>query len=103
MSRSWTFRGPRHCAHWSLGRAFEWTRTQSREARVTRLAIGLIAMMLTVATASAQRHEVTTRNNITYAERDGTTLAGDLYRPQGIEKPPVVVAVHGEAGRPAAA
>jgi acetyl esterase/lipase len=38
---------------------------------------------------------VTTRNDIVFADHDGTKLLGDLYLPQGIEKPPVLVAVHG--------
>ena len=53
----------------------------------------VLAVMASVADARA--YEVVTRTNVAYAERNGTTLAGDLYLPQGLEKAPVVVAVHG--------
>jgi acetyl esterase/lipase len=58
-------------------------------------AVAIVGLIALGDGASAQALEVVTRQNIPYAERDGTTLAGDLYRPQGIEKPPVLVAVHG--------
>jgi acetyl esterase/lipase len=35
------------------------------------------------------------RANLTYATRDGTALAGDLYLPKGPSPFPVIVAVHG--------
>jgi acetyl esterase/lipase len=63
---------------------------------MNRLAGAVLAVAVVWAGgASAQALEVVTRQNVAYAERNGTTLAGDLYRPQGIEKPPVLVAVHG--------
>jgi acetyl esterase/lipase len=45
--------------------------------------------------AQAQTYEVTTRNDIVFAEHDGTKLLGDLYSPKGLDKGPVLVAVHG--------
>jgi acetyl esterase/lipase len=45
--------------------------------------------------ASAQAYEVITRPNIPYAERDGSQLIADFYGPQGLDKAPVLVAVHG--------
>jgi acetyl esterase/lipase len=45
--------------------------------------------------AQAQPYEVTTRNDIVFAEHDGTKLLGDLYSPKGRDKAPVLVAVHG--------
>jgi acetyl esterase/lipase len=39
--------------------------------------------------------EVETRTDIVFAEHDGMTLLGDLYRPKGRAKPPVLVALHG--------
>jgi acetyl esterase/lipase len=45
--------------------------------------------------AQAATYEVTTRNDIEFAEHDGTKLLGDLYLPKGLAKAPVLVAVHG--------
>jgi acetyl esterase/lipase len=45
--------------------------------------------------AKAAEYEVITRSNIEYVQHDGTALAGDLYLPKGLEKAPVLVAVHG--------
>ncbi|HEY2540205.1 MAG TPA: alpha/beta hydrolase [Stellaceae bacterium] len=38
---------------------------------------------------------VETRTDIVFAEHDGMTLLGDLYRPKGRAKAPVLVALHG--------
>lgn len=43
----------------------------------------------------AKEHEVTAELDIAFAEHDGMTLLGDLYRPKGLAKPPVLVGVHG--------
>lgn len=43
----------------------------------------------------AKAHEVTAELDIAFAEHDGMTLLGDLYRPKGLAKPPVLVGVHG--------
>lgn len=45
--------------------------------------------------AAARDFEVVTRPNIAFAQRDGASLAGDLYLPKGLDKAPVIVAVHG--------
>jgi acetyl esterase/lipase len=45
--------------------------------------------------AQAATYEVTTRNDIEFVEHDGTKLLGDLYLPKGLDKAPVLVAVHG--------
>jgi acetyl esterase/lipase len=45
--------------------------------------------------AQAQSYGVTTRSGIPFVEHDGVKLAGDLYLPKGIDKPPVIVAAHG--------
>jgi acetyl esterase/lipase len=57
--------------------------------------VALALAMLAPGSVSAQAYDVVTRTNIAYAERNGTTLAGDLYLPQGRDKAPVLVAVHG--------
>src|SRR5947209_6851020 len=51
------------------------------------------AMMMTA--ASAREYEVVVRNDIVFAEHDGTKLLGDLYAPKGLDKAPVLVGVHG--------
>src|SRR5580765_196124 len=56
------------------------------------LAAGLL---ISGAAAQAATYEVTTRNDIEFAEHDGTKLLGDLYLPKGLDKAPVLVAVHG--------
>ena len=53
--------------------------------------------------AAARDFEVVTRPNIAFAQRDGASLAGDLYLPKGLDKAPVIVAVHGggwQGGQP---
>src|SRR6476661_7753281 len=55
-----------------------------------------LAATLTMTTgANAREYEVATRNDIVFAEHDGTKLLGDLYLPKGLEKAPVLIGVHG--------
>jgi acetyl esterase/lipase len=77
--------------------------------RVSRImhAVGalLVAAPLLAAAqvAFAQTYGVTTRPNIEYVVHDGVKLTGDLYLPKGLDKAPVLVAVHGggwQAGSP---
>src|SRR5246500_1257997 len=58
---------------------------------ITMLAM---ALLMTGARAKAD-YEVLTRNDIFFAEHDGVRLLGDFYAPKGVEKAPVLVAVHG--------
>jgi acetyl esterase/lipase len=58
---------------------------------ITVLATGLL---MPGGTAKAD-FEVMTRNDIVFAEHDGVKLLGDLYAPKGVDKAPVLVAVHG--------
>jgi acetyl esterase/lipase len=55
----------------------------------------MLASIGMAAEAQAQTYGVTTRANIQYAEHDGVKLAGDLYSPRGLDKAPLVIAVHG--------
>ena len=56
----------------------------------------LALTLLLPATATwAKDYEVVTRPNLEFVQRDGTSLAGDLYLPKGLDKAPVVVAAHG--------
>jgi acetyl esterase/lipase len=43
----------------------------------------------------AEKHEVAIKSDIVFAEHDGVELLGDLYRPKGLHKAPVLVAAHG--------
>ncbi len=54
-----------------------------------------LALMLAAAGASAKDYEVVTRPNLEFVQHDGANLAGDLYLPKGLDKAPVVIAVHG--------
>jgi acetyl esterase/lipase len=47
------------------------------------------------ATAWAKDYEVVTRPNLEFVQHDGADLAGDLYLPKGLDKAPVLIAVHG--------
>jgi acetyl esterase/lipase len=58
---------------------------------ITVLATGLL---MSGGTARAD-FEVMTRNDIVFAEHDGVKLLADLYAPKGVDKAPVLVAVHG--------
>ncbi len=71
---------------------------------------GLFALAWTVGTltgqaqAQAQTYAVTARAGVQYAEHDGVKLAGDLYLPKGLDKAPLLIAVHGggwQVGNPA--
>jgi acetyl esterase/lipase len=42
-----------------------------------------------------QTFDVSMRTDIAFAEHDGIKLVGDLYSPKGVEKAPVLVAMHG--------
>src|SRR5262245_18650875 len=55
----------------------------------------LVAFTAMIVSATAREYEVVVRNDIEYAAREDGRLAGDLYLPKGLEKAPVLVAVHG--------
>jgi acetyl esterase/lipase len=58
-------------------------------------ALALAAIIALTSLASAREFEVVVRNDIVFAEHDGVKLLGDLYAPKGLERAPVLVAVHG--------
>src|SRR5438128_1177672 len=66
-----------------------------RDAVKSVLALCLMGLLLMPDTTEAAEYEVTTRTNIEYVQHDGVALPGDLYLPKGLEKAPVLVAVHG--------
>ena len=66
-----------------------------------------LASVVTSASAQAQTppstYAVSTQSKVEYAQHDGVTLTGDLYLPKGLDKAPLVIAVHGggwQAGGP---
>ena len=61
------------------------------------LAAAVAAGLLVPGVGGAGREPTrsTTRNDIVFAEHDGAKLLGDLYSPKGLDKAPVLVAVHG--------
>jgi len=55
-----------------------------------------ISMSLILPTTAAHaQYDVNIRNDIVFAEHDGVKLLGDLYSPKGLDKAPILVAVHG--------
>jgi acetyl esterase/lipase len=52
-------------------------------------------LLLMPDTTEAANHEVITRPNIQFVQHDGIALAGDLYLPKGLDKAPILIAVHG--------
>src|SRR4029078_178713 len=59
------------------------------------LGAAVAAGVLATGAAQAATYEVTTRTDIVFAEHDGVKLLADLYLPKGLDKAPVLVAVHG--------
>src|SRR5262249_29019515 len=60
-------------------------------------------LLLAPQVAPAQTYAVTTKPNVEYVVHDGVKLTGDFYLPKGLDKAPVIVAVHGggwQAGSP---
>jgi acetyl esterase/lipase len=58
-------------------------------------AVVAAGLLIPAAAAQAATYEVATQNDIVFAEHDGTKLLGDFYKPKGLDKAPVLVAVHG--------
>lgn len=70
----------------------------------TVLGLMMPALLLLAGAVQAQTtYAVNSRSNIQYVEHDGVKLTGDLYVPRGLDKAPVLIAVHGggwQAGNP---
>jgi acetyl esterase/lipase len=63
-----------------------------------RAGLAMVAVALTVMAAqgaATQGYGVVTRSNVPYVEHDGIKLTGDFYAPKGLDKAPVIIAVHG--------
>jgi acetyl esterase/lipase len=54
-----------------------------------------LAGMGAVRGACARDYDVVIRSNLEFVQHDGASLTGDLYLPKGLDKAPVIVAVHG--------
>lgn len=66
--------------------------------RVACTALASLALAMAIAAfdrAAAQTYAVTTTPNLEYVQHDGVKLDGDLYRPKGLDKAPLIIAVHG--------
>ncbi len=62
------------------------------------LATAVVALALMFGAAhgaAAQGYGVVTKPNLQYVEHDGVKLTGDFYAPKGLDKAPVLIAVHG--------
>src|SRR5437868_1912574 len=62
--------------------------------RNTITALSMISLML-CGGAGVRAADVELRQDIQFAEHDGTKLLGDFYLPKGVSKAPVLIAVHG--------
>jgi acetyl esterase/lipase len=66
-------------------------------------ALVVAVLLITTQVALAQTYAVTTKPNVEYVVHEGVKLTGDFYLPKGLDKAPVIVAVHGggwQAGSP---
>jgi acetyl esterase/lipase len=68
-------------------------------ARLLLTALPALAAVLVASHAQAADYAVTVRSRLTYAMHDGARLVGDLYRPKGLTKAPVLIAIHGGGWR----
>jgi acetyl esterase/lipase len=60
------------------------------------LVVAMIALGVnTQALAQGQTYGVTVQADVGYVEHDGVKLSGDLYLPKGLDKAPLLIAVHG--------
>jgi acetyl esterase/lipase len=57
--------------------------------------LAMAAGLLATGVAHGAEYGVATKTDIVFAEHDGVKLLGDLYLPKGLDKAPVLVAVHG--------
>jgi acetyl esterase/lipase len=60
------------------------------------LVVAMIALGVNTQTlAQGQTYGVTVQADVGYVEHDGVKLSGDLYLPKGLDKAPLLIAVHG--------
>jgi acetyl esterase/lipase len=59
------------------------------------MAAGAAALAVMPQSAWSQSFEVVARPNIEFAQHGGAKLSGDLYLPKGLDKAPLLIAVHG--------
>ncbi len=68
-------------------------------AQTRRTLLWLLTLSIITAQPQSADTAVEIRKDIPFAEVDGKTLQLDLYRPQKVERPPLIVWVHGGAWR----
>ena len=74
-----------------------------RFAHAAGTLVAAAPLLVAAQIAMAQTYAVDTRPNIEYVVHEGVKLTGDFYLPKGLDKAPVIVAVHGggwQAGSP---
>ena len=64
------------------------------KALLTAFALASVAAAAQAQTPPST-YAVSTQAKIEYAQHDGVALADDLYLPKGLDKAPLVIAVHG--------
>jgi acetyl esterase/lipase len=57
--------------------------------------LAMAAGIIATGAAHGAEYPVITKSDIAFAEHDGVKLLGDLYQPKGLDKAPVLIAVHG--------
>ena len=62
---------------------------------IAQCILAISMSLILPATAAHAQYDVNIRNDIVFAEHDGVKLLGDLYSPKGLDKAPILVAVHG--------
>jgi hypothetical protein len=75
--------------------------TRASESRLNRIGqmIALLCLWCGASVAAAAAPQIRSLIDIPYARVDGKTLLLDLHLPAGVERPPLVVYLHGGAWR----
>jgi acetyl esterase/lipase len=79
------------------------TNVVSRLAYAAWALVVAVPLLVAAQIALAETYAVTTKPNVEYVVHEGIKLTGDFYLPKGLDKAPVIVAVHGggwQAGSP---
>ncbi len=79
------------------------TNVVSRLAYAAWALVVAVPLLVAAQVVLAETYAVTTKPNVEYVVHEGVKLTGDFYLPKGLDKAPVIVAVHGggwQAGSP---
>jgi acetyl esterase/lipase len=93
------FRGNGGSARFAGPKNHQWEDHMRRIALPpARAGLAMVAVALTLLAAhgaAAQGYGVVAKPGVQYVEHDGVKLTGDFYAPKGLDKAPVIIAVHG--------